>query len=402
MRPLFTALALICALAQLFPSDLAARPRTLEQLKAIMQLVQPIPLPGPIVSLYRPRYDTVGEAELKMTGNEPVFIALLPNGAHIYPQQYMVWHQVVNELVDDRAYAITYCPITGTLMAYDAYMDGMNLIFDVEGHETEGNFYGFLYDGNSVLMDRNTGSLWLQETGVAFDGQLVGKGMPLIPVFWTTWDAAKRVYPKAKVLSRPRGRRPYGRDPYGSYLREDTYYDNDSLAYPIQKLDRRFPKKTRMYCLEIDRLLMAIDINYVKKEGAVNFFMGSVPLLAVYEPRLGTIRVYNRQIWADPFLFVMRNGKLTDLATGSVWDAATGKAVGGNMAGSSMKEYFGGYSMWFAWASINPETLAIPGPGEVPKDLLVPAPPGVDAQGNFVDPPRERPAEDNLPGSPRW
>ncbi len=402
MKRIF-AFALVFFIALLrFSDDADGRPRDMKQLAEIMQRVQPIPLPGPITSLYRPRYDTVAQGELKLTATEPVFVALLPNGVYIYPQQYMLWHQVVNEVIDDHAYAITYCPITGTLAVYDAWMDGLNLIFDVEGHETEGSFYGFLYDGNSVLMDRNTGSLWLQETGIAFDGALIGRGMPTVPVFWTTWEAAKRVYPNAKVLSRPRGRRPYGRDPYGSYLRDDTYYDNDILVYPVENLDRRFPKKTRMFCLEVDRLLMAIDISYVRKEGAVNFFIGPEPMLAVHDPALNVIRVFNRRIWADPFLFVMRDGKLTDLTTNSVWDPVTGKAVSGNMKGSEMKQYFGVYSMWFAWASINPETLTLPGPGEVAKELLKPVPPGMDEKGKYIDPPKERPKKDNLPGSPKW
>ncbi len=79
-------------------------------------------------------------------------------------------------------------------MAYNASMNGLNLIFDLEGR---------LYDGNSVLIDRNSGSLWLQETGMAFDGPLLGRGMPTIPVFWTTWGAARRVYPDAPAARQP-------------------------------------------------------------------------------------------------------------------------------------------------------------------------------------------------------
>lgn len=379
-----------------------ARPANLDQLAEIVQHLLPVPLPGPITSLYRPRYDSIDEANLKLNANEPVFIVLLPDGPKIYPQQYMLWHQVVNELIEDHAYAITYCPVTGTLMAYDAAMQGLNLIFDVEGHVSNNSFYGFLYDGNSILVDRNTGSLWLQETGMAFDGPMLGRGMPTIPVFWTTWEYARRVYPNAPVLAKPRGRRPYGRDPYGSYLKKDTYYDNDVLVYPPRRLDRRFPKKTPMLCLELETWLMAIDIEYVKKKGAVNFFMGATPLLAVHDPSLNVVRIFNRQIWADPFLFIMRNGKLEDLTTKSTWDAATGKATAGNMAGASMKQYFGVYSMWFAWYSINPETLVIPGPGEVSEKLLVPAPPGIDEKGNFVDPPLPQETPDGLPGKPTW
>lgn len=379
-----------------------ARPKSMGELAEYMKYLMPVPMPGPITSLYRPNFESQNEANLKFSNSEPVFIVVLPDGPRIYPQQYMLWHQVVNEVIDDEAYAVTYCPITGTLMAYNATIQGVNLIFDVEGHDTQDGFYSFLFEGNSVLIDRNTGSLWLQETGIAFDGQLAGHGLATLPVFWTSWEAAKRVYPNAPVLAKPKGRRPYGRDPYGSYLRPDNYYDNDVLLYAPRRLDKRFHKKAPMYCLEVENYLLAIEISYVKKEGAVNFFAGNYPLLAVYDPELEVVRVFNRQIWSEPFLFIMDDRKLIDLTTKSVWDRSTGKAVEGNMKGSSMKELFGVYSMWFAWASLNPETLAVPGPGEVPKELLSPNPPGIDENGNFIDPPKIEPGKIQLPGTEKW
>lgn len=403
MKRRLPSLALCSLLFVLFlPGGVLPRPQSMADLAKILLGMKPVSLPGAIASLYRPRFDTRQDADLKLTADEPVFVAILPEGPKIYPQQYMVWHQVVNEVIDDEAYAITYCPITGTLLGFNASMDGQNLIFDVEGHMTKEGFYGFLYDGNSVLMDRNTGSLWLQETGIAFEGPLAGKGMPTIPVFWTTWGAAKAVYPQAPVLARPRGRRPYGRDPYGSYLRKDSYYDNDVLAYPVQRSDKRFHKKAPMYCLEIDDLLCALEISYIKKEGAVNFFMGPTPLLAVFDPSLGVVRVFNRHIWEQPFLFVMKNGRLTDLATGTVWNPATGEALSGNLKGASMKQYYGHYSMWFAWYDINPESLTVPGPGEVDKKLLTASPPGVDERGRPEIPAAKPLGPDGLPGSPKW
>lgn len=378
-RPLLAALLLLAAVAP----GVGARPRSLQDLAAITgKLVATGIKYGEIPSLYRPRYDRVSDADLSLSGDDVVFVVQLPDGPRIYPQSIMAWHQVVNEVVDDNAYAVTYCPITGTLMAYDASMGGLNLIFDPEGR---------LYDGNSVLVDRNSGSLWLQETGMAFDGPLLGRGLPQLPVFWTTWGAVKSVYPKAKVLARPPGNRAYGRDPYGSYARTDTYYQNDRLIYPVLRLDRRFPHKTPMLCLEYEGSLVAIDIKYVKKKGAVNFFVGPHALLAAYDGKLGVVRVFNRRVWNDPFLFIARYGKLQDLTTRSLWSPATGKALDGNMLGAGLTQIYGVYSMWFAWYSMNPETLVIPGPGEVPQNLLSPNPPGQGDGGPQSSMPRRSP-----------
>ena len=92
-----------------------------------------------------------------------------------------------------------------------------------------------------------------------------------------------------------------------------------------------------------------------------------------------------------------------DLNTRSIWDPATGEALDGNMRGASMKQAFGGYSMWFAWYSLNPETLVIPGPGEVPAKLLSLNPPGVDGpaekENSATPPPASAAPGEAAPGS---
>lgn len=367
----FVAACTLIPASTLMPVNAEARPRSLEQLAEISNKLTTTSVSyGAIPSLYRPRFDRVTDADLSMGREDQVFVVMLPDGPRLYPQKYLAWHQVVNEVINDTAYAITYCPITGTLMAYNASMGGLNLIFDAEGR---------LYDGNAILIDRNSGSLWLQETGMAFEGPLLGRGMPTLPVFWTTWSAVRTVYPQAPVLAQPRGNRPYGRDPYGDYIKRDTYYQNDTLVYPVQRLDRRFHRKAPMLCLEVDEQLLAVDIAYVKKKGAVNFFLGPHALLAVHDPRLDVVRIFDRRVWSEPFLFVSRHGRLMDINTKSIWDPATGKALEGNLQGASMKQLYGGYSMWFAWYSLNPETFVIPGPGEVAAELLAITPPGQDA-----------------------
>ena len=359
---------LLClAFLLLLPAQLSAIPKNEQELARITdKLTQTSVSYGSIPSLYQPQYTRVVDAALSLDKEEPVFVVRLPDGYRIYPQRIMVWHQVVNELIDDNAYVITYCPISGCLAAYDASMDGINLILDIEGR---------LFEGNSILMDRNSGSLWVQMLGMAFEGPLRGRGLPLLPTFWTNWNSARHYFPDAQVLAPPlESKRAYGRDPYGNYHRRDSYYQNDILIYPVSRLDRRFHRKTHMLCLEYNDLRMGIDISYVKKNGAVNFFMGDRALVAVHDIRMGGVRVFDRQIWEKPALFIRDAGRLKDLGTRSYW-SDDGKCVEGNLQGAAMKELFGIHAMWFAWFAMSPETLILPGPGEVDKSLLVDAPP---------------------------
>ena len=102
----------LCALWALCATPNAhARPRSLQELAIINgKLIETGVKYGSIPSLYRPRYDLVQDANLSLSDDEIVFVAMLPGGARIYPQRIMVWHQVINEIVDGKAYAITYCP----------------------------------------------------------------------------------------------------------------------------------------------------------------------------------------------------------------------------------------------------------------------------------------------------
>lgn len=363
LRIVSCSLALWALLSLALPLPASAIPKSMEELSRITdKLLQTSVTYGAIPSLFRPKFGRIMDADLAMESAEPVFIVVFPDGPRAYPQRIMAWHMVVNEVVRDVGYAVTYCPITGSVAAYKSQMEGTNLIFDAEGR---------LYDGNAVLIDRNTGSLWLQLLGMAFEGPLTGRGMPMLPVFWTTWGAVKRVYPDIPVLTAPAGsRRPYARDPYGNYLKTDTYYDNDTLIYPVRYSDQRLPRKAQILGLEHRGMLLAIDVAYVRKKGTVNFFLGDTPLLAVHDKRLDVVRVYNRHIWDKPSLFVYDNGLLVDIATRTRWDPSTGKALEGNLKGASMQQLYGMYSMWFAWFDINPETYLIPGPGEVPADVL--------------------------------
>ena len=348
-----------------YPQSAAAMPRTMQDLRNITeQLVKTGLVHGDIPSLNSPAFVAVREASMGLEANDPVFVVPLPDGVRIYPQKILVWHEVVNEVIKGEPFCITYCPLSGCLAVYAARAGNQNLILDAEGR---------LYNNNAVLIDRNTGSLWSQVLGVAFDGPLTGTGLRILPCYWTTWGHAREFYPDAKVLQTPRGGwRNYNRDPYGSYLTPGNYYDDERILYPLTRLDSRLPAKTRILGLEIDNNFMAVDIDYIRKVKVVNFYSGLTPLVALYDDRLGVARVYERSVWEgrSPALFVWQDGVLRDVQTRSEWDM-DGRCVKGNLEGASMEQLFGIYAFWFAWAAFNPETELVPGPTVVPDSALV-------------------------------
>ncbi|MDZ7807260.1 MAG: DUF3179 domain-containing (seleno)protein [Gracilimonas sp.] len=67
----------------------------------------------------------------------------------LYPHQILDWHEIVNENFGEESIALTYCPLTGTGIAFDRVIDNF---------ETEFGVSGLLFRNNLIMYDRNTGS----------------------------------------------------------------------------------------------------------------------------------------------------------------------------------------------------------------------------------------------------
>ncbi len=345
-----------------------ALPRTKQELARIdNDIVETGVVHGNIPSINRPEYLSVGDVSSAYDDDDIMFVLAYPdspNEFYIVPQAIMVWHEVFN-IVSKKGnpYCLTYSPISGTLAFYNSRVDRKNLIFDS---------FGTIYNNNTILIDRNTGSLWVQLLGMAYEGPLIGRGMNYLPVYWTKWKNAKTVFPNAQVLAKPlEYSRDYGRDPYGSFAAVDSYYQNDQIIYPLTHYDTRLHAKKQVYGLELNGLIVAVDIDYVKKEKVVNFTLGYYPLLAMYDEDLDTVRIYNRQFWTDkdPGLFIYKNNEIRDFHTNSLWDIH-GTCLSGNLIGARMEQIFGFYSFWFSFASMHPETFLVPSDIVVPNSAL--------------------------------
>jgi hypothetical protein len=307
-----------------------------------------------IPALFSPRYISVSNASLSMDDGEVVFVAtFFPDGVRIYPQLIMVWHEVVNDFIDDsQPVAITYCPLTGSLAAYRANIDRTLLSFGVSGR---------LLNSNTVLYDYFSASSWSQITGQCFDGLFKGRHLTRLPMLWSTWGRARQLWPDGKVLSRSTGiRRSYGHDPYGSYANTNSYYDDLSVMYPLLNVDRRLHPKRRILGIEIDGIHAAVDKEEVRKVGANNFTVGVTPLVAVWDPALDTARVFLRNTGDRVLSFDWADGTLVDSDTRTEWNNS-GEGTLGFHSGTRLRQVIAIDCMWFAWAAFYPRTLIFPG-----------------------------------------
>ena len=322
-----------------------------------------------IPALYRPRFLSVSDASLSMEHDEPVFVVTYPTGlVRIYPQRIMVWHEVVNDVLPDPsgsivradtpisaldAFVITYSPLTGTVAAYYAMAGRFPTTFGVTGE---------LFNANSLIYDRMTGSIWSQLTGTSIDGPLRSTRLSPLQVVWATWKGARDRYPKAQVLSRSTGhRRNYGRDPYGSYQRPGNYYDDLRLLYPLQRLDNRLPPKKRILGIEQEGVFGAVQIDAVREAGIVNMELGLRPLLAVYDTSLEAVHIFDRRLpdRETPLTFEIFEGKIVDKETRSEW-TIEGICTYGRQREKKLTPVLHTNAMWFAWTAFYPQTIILP------------------------------------------
>jgi hypothetical protein len=101
--------------------------------------------------------------------------------ARAYPVRILNWHEIVNDRIADQPVAVTYCPLCGSGMAFDARVGGQITRFGVSG---------LLYNGDVLLYDRRTGSLGSQIMARAVSGPM--KWQVLTPVPRLLFDVQHR------------------------------------------------------------------------------------------------------------------------------------------------------------------------------------------------------------------
>jgi len=153
----------------------------------------------------------------------------LGSAARAYPLPILNWHEAVNDRIDGIPVLVTYCPLTGSVVAFDRRVDTETLTFGVSGR---------LYQSNVLLYDHQSMSLWSQLAARAVTGPRSPTALRRIPIEVTTWGDWRLRNPEGRVLSLDTGHvRDYGRDPYA------TYATSPRIMFPIAHTDaRRAPK----------------------------------------------------------------------------------------------------------------------------------------------------------------
>jgi len=164
--------------------------------------------------------------------NNDLVVGIVHNGvAKAYAHRILDWHEIVNDNISDINYAMTYCPLTGTAIAWDRDLAGGTTTFGVSGR---------LYNTNLIPFDRATDSNWSQMRLDCINGENINTVIETFPVIETTWATWKAAYPNSEVMNLSTGfSRDYTAFPYGDYRTNDN-----NILFPVA-IDDRLPAKER-------------------------------------------------------------------------------------------------------------------------------------------------------------
>jgi hypothetical protein len=264
-----------------------------------------------------------------------------------YPRFITVWHEVVNETFAGEPVSITYCPLTGSTLAFSGRLAGGQTTFGVSGR---------ILNSNLVMVDRDTLSLWPQLLGVAIEGRRKGERLRQLPLPVTTtlgrWRAR---YPNTLVLSTLTGRlRPYRTWPYGN-----DYDRNATIIFPLTARDERLPPKRIVYGVGGPEGAAALEKEAALRRGVTMVDLGGDHLVAIADEELQVVRVFRANADGKRLTFhARRPGGAFDDETGSRW-SYMGIAQAGPMGTVRLEQVPAPEVFWFAWYAFHPGTRLI-------------------------------------------
>lgn len=302
---------------------------------------------GGIPALTNPKYDSVLASDA-VIADDLQGIDLEIAGTHrFYPVQIMNWHEVVNDTIDSRHIAVTYCPLCGTGVVYDRDIGMTNVTLSATGK---------VYNNNTVLKDDESGSLWIQATGQSVQGSWIGESLSVIPSQMMTWKVWKDLYPSGLVLSTDTGvTRDYTRHPYGNY---DT---SKGLYFPINHTSADFTSKWVTYGVTDGTNGVAFSALALSGTGIMTAKLGEEPVIAIYNFDTETVRVFkttSKNGDVHTFSYDFAKKKLIDNETGSTW-YADGWNVKNNDEEHALVEIPAERGFWFCMAAMHPTWKAV-------------------------------------------
>lgn len=312
----------------------------------VNQIVDGGPGKDGIPAIDQPAFESAATVGFIAPGTRVITVRHL-GAVKAYPHDILDWHEIVNDGIVDDPFSVSYCPLTGSAVAWKGDANEARRTFGVSG---------LLFKSNLILYDRRTDSNWSQMLERAVNGERIGEFPATMQVVEMPFDTFRQFYPDGDVLTRETGwedSRDYNRYPYGSYR------TNEDLLFPVSPLDNRLHPKARVIGIRegADSKVFQLD-DFGATTLAINDQIGSVHYVVVGNSVLDFAAIYDRELDDGTILvFSPLQDQLPNVMTdaeGNDWDIF-GMATSGPRTGTQLGKTSSYTAFWFAWAAFFPD-----------------------------------------------
>ncbi len=229
---------------------------------------------------------------------------------------------------------------------YDAEIGGERWTFGTSG---------YLRQGNKLMYDRKTRTLWQSITGEPVIGKLAYSGMRLrlLPVTVAAWADWLSEHPDTTVLSEHTGF-PYRYEkpgtPGSQYL---EYYSSPDLMFPPYLRSGALRDKSDIFGLEAWGAAKAYPLAALATERVVNDTVGGMDVVVVAGESGNNVRAFRRG--GHTFAFGTSSEELTD-ESGRIWLIEEHRLVRKGDAETALERVAGYVAFWYGWYAFRPHT----------------------------------------------
>jgi len=233
-----------------------------------------------IPSIDNPKFISVKDAD--WLSDEELGLGLVhKDEARFYPFRILVYHEIVNDFIQNDPILVTYCPLCFT---------GIGFIREIDNEPVEFGVSGKLYNSELVMYDRKTDSYWPQTLGKAVLGTSTGKTIKKIPTDTVKWGNWKKVHTDTKVLSKNTGfLRSYdGSNPYG----KKGDFTDITLQFPLENKDSRLDAYEIVYGIELNGKFKAYKKSDLEQKSKIEDTLGGEKIILEFDKGLKSARAH--------------------------------------------------------------------------------------------------------------
>ncbi len=280
-------------------------------------------------------------------------LGVVVNGeARAYPLGILWWHEVVNDTLGGANVLVSYCPLTGSGLAFDPVVGGQLRNFAVSG---------LLWRTNLIMVDRENESLWNQMllgSQCGIDRGAVLDRLPIVESDWATWI---QDYPGTTVMTVNTGveSRPHFQYPYGSYAEPSN--DIVDFVLPNMTWSRELQTKELVLGVFNGSTATAYPLQALAAQGTavvVNDVVSSTPIVVTYRSEGNVAIAFERVINGQTLTFDVTGEapfKMVDTETGTEWNGR-GEGLAGALSGQQLAPVDDAFvAFWFAWSLYYPD-----------------------------------------------